>query len=139
LEPAVLSDRLLLAIYKGQGGVERGFRGSLRFALSVIHLHGLETPAPYGAQFHYGPLAFNRGSVAFPSRRDPADYPRSSPQAKGTFHDAALVLQFIEVVELLHILKTTTSRVLVLCLLPLHRLILHMLGPLDEKIFLLSG
>jgi transposase len=42
-------------------------------------------------------------------------------------------------IELLHILTTTTSRVLVLRLEPLHRLILHVLGPLYEKFYLLSG
>jgi hypothetical protein len=49
------------------------------------------------------------------------------------------VFQCFEGIELLHILTTTTSHVLVLRLQPLHRLIFHLLGPLYEKFSLLSG
>jgi transposase len=45
LEPTALSDQDLIATYKGQGSPERGFRGSLRSAVSGILRHGLETRA----------------------------------------------------------------------------------------------
>ena len=56
LEPAGLSDQNLIATYQGQGGAERGFRGSLRPALSGFFGHSLETQAYHGSQFHHGPL-----------------------------------------------------------------------------------
>jgi transposase len=49
------------------------------------------------------------------------------------------VFQCFEGIELLHIQTATTSRVLVLRLQPLHQLILHLLGPLYEKFYFLSG
>ena len=49
------------------------------------------------------------------------------------------VFQCFEGIELLHIQTTTTSRILVLRLQPLHQLILQLLGPLYEKFYLLSG
>ncbi len=49
------------------------------------------------------------------------------------------VFQCFEGIELLHIQTATTSRVLVLRLQPLHRLILLLLGPFYEKFYLPSG
>ena len=49
------------------------------------------------------------------------------------------VLQCFEGIELLHVQTAATSLVLVLCLLPVHHLILHLLGPLYEKIYNPSG
>ena len=60
-------------------------------------------------------------------------------EGNGASHDAALVFQCFEGIELLHILTATTSRILVLRLRPLQRLILQLLGPLYEKFYLLSG
>ncbi len=49
------------------------------------------------------------------------------------------VFQCFEGMELLHVQTTATSFVLVLRLLPVHRLILQLLGPLYEKLYNLSG
>jgi Domain of unknown function (DUF4277) len=49
------------------------------------------------------------------------------------------VFQCFEGIELLHIQTATTSRVLVVRLQPLHRRILHLLGPPYEKFSVLSG
>jgi transposase len=45
------------------------------------------------------------------------------------------VFQCFEGIELLHVQTSVASLVLVLRLLPLHRLILHLLGPPYEKIY----
>jgi transposase len=68
-----------------------------------------------------------------------AFHSQPSPQTDGTSHHAALVLQCLEGIELLHIQTATTSRILVLRLQPLHRLILQPFGPLYGKFYLLSG
>jgi len=68
LESEALSDQELVTAYKDQGGVERGFRGSLR--PTVPGLLGLrqETGAHHGLEFDHGPLlaglSFSRISVA---------------------------------------------------------------------------
>ena len=49
------------------------------------------------------------------------------------------VFQCFEGIELLHVQTATTSRLLVLRLQPVHQLILHLLGPLYEKLYILSG
>ena len=68
-----------------------------------------------------------------------AFHSRSSAQAHGTSHYAALVFQCFEGIELLHVHTSATSLVLVLRLHPVHQLILHLLGPLYEKIYAPSG
>jgi len=45
------------------------------------------------------------------------------------------VFQCFEGIELLHVQTVTSPLVLVLRLQPVHRLILHLLGPLYEKIY----
>ncbi len=45
------------------------------------------------------------------------------------------IFQSFEGIELLHVHTATTSLVLVLRLQPVHQLILHLLGPLYEKIY----
>ena len=49
------------------------------------------------------------------------------------------IFQCFEGIELLHVQTAATSLVLVLRLQPVHRLILHLLGPLYEKIYAPSG
>ena len=49
------------------------------------------------------------------------------------------VFQCFEGIELLHVQTATTSLTLVLRLEPVHRLILALLGPLYEKIYIPSG
>ena len=70
LEPTVLSDQQLVVTDIGQGGPERGFRGSLRPALSGLLGHGLETGAHHGAGFHHGSLparlSLSRSATALP-------------------------------------------------------------------------
>jgi hypothetical protein len=68
-----------------------------------------------------------------------AFHSRSSPQADSTSYHAALVFQCFEGIELLHVRTALTSRILILRLQPLHRLILHLLGPPYEKCYFLSG
>ena len=56
-------------------------------------------------------------------------------QAHCTPHNAALVFQCFEGIELLHVQTATNSLLMVLRLEPVHRLILALLGPLYEKIY----
>jgi hypothetical protein len=53
-----------------------------------------------------------------------ADHSRSSPQTDSTSSHAALVFHCFEGIELLHVQRAMISRILVLRLQPLHRLIL---------------
>lgn len=64
---------------------------------------------------------------------------RSSAEAHSPSHYAALVFQYFEGIELLHVPMAATSLVLVLRLQPVHRLILHLLRPLYEKFYDPSG
>ena len=97
----------------------------------------------YGTQFHHGPLparlSLSRSATTRSVGRNPADHSRSSPQADSTSYHAALVFQCFEGIELLHVQTVMISRILVLRLQPLRRLILQFLGPPYEKFYFLSG
>jgi hypothetical protein len=92
---------------------------------------------------NHGPLlaglSLSRISAASPLGRDRADHSRPSPEAHGTPNDAALVFQCFEGIELLHVQTSTTSFTMVLRLESVHRLILALLGPLYETLYLSSG
>jgi transposase len=60
-------------------------------------------------------------------------------QAHCTPHNAALVFQCFEGIELLHVQTDAASLTIVLRLQPLHRLILALLGPLYKQIYNPSG
>jgi transposase len=142
LEPAVLSDQQLIATYKGQGGAERGFRflKDPLFLASSIFVKKPERIMALSFIMVLCLLVYRLAEVRLRSRLvetqqtipDQVHKPTERPTMRWVF-------QCFEGIELLHILTTATSRVLVLRLEPLHRLILHLLGPLYEKFYLLSG
>ena len=86
-------------------------------------------------------LVYRLGQVRLRTRLDEtrAVHSRSSPQADSPSYYAALVFQCFEGIELLHVQTAKISRILVLRLQPLHRLILQHLGPPNEKFYFLSG
>ncbi len=105
--------------------------------------HGLETGAEHCLEFDHGPLladlSFSRISAAGTPGRDRANHSRPGTQADSTPDDAALVFQCFEGIALLHVQTSATSLTIVLRLESVHRLILALLGPLDEKIYNPSG
>jgi len=142
LEPADLSDQQLIGTYKGQGGAERGFhflKDPLFLASSVF----VKKPERIMALSFIMVLCLLVYRLAeFRLRSRLAETQQTIPDQvhKPTDHPTMRwVFQCLEGIELLHIQTATTSRLLVLRLQPLHRLILHLLGPLYEKFYFLSG
>ncbi len=142
LEPAVLSDQQLIATYKGQGGAERGFRflKDPLFLASSVTVSKPERIMALSFIMVLCLLVYRLAEVRLRSRLvetqqtipDQVHKPTERPTMRWVF-------QYFEGIELLHNQTTMTSRVLVLHLQPLHRLILHLLGPHYQKFYLLSG
>jgi transposase len=142
LEPAVLSDQVLIGTYKDQGGVERGFRflKDPLFLASSVFVKKPERIMALGFIMVLCLLVYRLAEFRLRSRLvqtqqtipDQVHKPTERPTMRWIF-------QCFEGIELLHVQTPTTSRILVLRLQPLHRLILHLLGPLYEKFYLLSG
>jgi len=142
LEQARLSDQQLIATYKGQGGAERGFR-FLKDPLFLASSVFVKKPERIMALSFIMVLCLLIYRLAeFRLRSRLAETQQTIPDQvhKPTDHPTMRwVFQCFEGIELLHIQTATTSHVLVLRLQPLHRLILHLLGPPYEKFYFLSG
>jgi len=142
LEPTVLSEEQLIATYKGQDGTERGFRflKDPLFLASSVTVSKPERIMALSFIMVLCLLVYRLAEVRLRSRLaetqqtipDQVQKPTARPTMRWVF-------QCFEGIELLHVQLATTSRILVLRLQPLHRLILQLLGPLYEKIYLLSG
>jgi len=142
LEPSVLSDQHLIATYKGQGSPERGFRflKDPLFLASSVFVKKPERIMALSFIMVLCLLVYRLAEVRLRARLaqtqqtipDQVHKPTARPTMRWVF-------QCFEGIELLHIRTTTTSRILVLRLQPLHQLILQLLGPLYEKFYLLSG
>jgi len=142
LEPTVLSNQQLIATYKGQGGAERGFRflKDPLFLASSVFVKKPERIMALSFIMVLCLLVYRLAEVRLRSRLaetqqtipDQVQKPTARPTMRWVF-------QCFEGIELLHVQIATTSRILVLRLQPLHRLILQLLGPLYEKFYLLSG
>ncbi len=141
-DTAVLSDTALVTTYKEQGGVERGFRflKDPLFLASSVFVKKPERIIALSFIMVLCLLVYRLAEYRLRTRLvetqqtipDQVHKPTARPTMRWVF-------QCFEGIELLHIQTTTTSRVLVLRLQPLHRLILQLLGPLYEKFYLLSG
>jgi len=142
LESGLLSDQQLLATYKDQGGVERGFR-FLKDPLFLASSVFVKKPQRIMALSFIMVLCLLVYRLAeFRLRSRLAQTEQSipdqihKPTARPTMR---WVFQCFEGIELLHVQTSATSFILVLRLQPVHRLILHLLGPLYEKLYHLSG
>jgi len=142
LEPPVLSDQQLIATYKGQGGAERGFRflKDPLFLASSVFVKKPERIMALSFIMVLCLLVYRLAEVRLRARLaetqqtipDQVHKPTARPTMRWVF-------QCFEGIELLHVQTAMTSRILVLRLQPLHRLILQLLGPPYEKFYFLSG
>jgi transposase len=142
LEPTVLSDQQLIATYKGQGGPERGFRflKDPLFLASSVTVSKPERIMALSFIMVLCLLVYRLAEVRLRTRLtetkqtipDQVQKPTARPTMRWVF-------QYFEGIELLHVQTSATSLVLVLRLQPVHRLILHLLGPLYEKFYNPSG
>lgn len=142
LEPTILSDHDLIATYKGQGSPERGFRflKDPLFLASSVFVKKPERIMALSFLMVLCLLVYRLAEVRLRAQLAQTQQPIPDQVQKPTTRPTMRwVFQCFEGIELLHIQTTTTSRVLVLRLQPLHRLILQLLGPLYEKFYLLSG
>ena len=138
LEPAVLSDQVLIGTYKDQGGVERGFRflKDPLFLASSVFVKKAERIMALSFIMVLCLLVYRLAEFRLRARLaetqqtipDQVHKPTARPTMRWVF-------QSFEGIELLHIQTSATSLVLVLRLQPVHRLILALLGPLYEKIY----
>jgi transposase len=142
LDPARLSDQALIGTYKDQGGVERGFRflKDPLFLASSVFVKKPERIMALSFIMVLCLLVYRLAEFRLRSRLaqtqqtipDQVQKPTARPTMRWVF-------QCFEGIELLHVQTPATSFVLVLRLQPVHRLILQLLGPLYEKLYLLSG
>jgi transposase len=142
LESTTLSDQALIGTYKDQGGVERGFR-FLKDPLFLASSVFVKKPQRIMALSFIMVLCLLVYRLAeFRLRSQLAETGQTipdqvqKPTARPTMR---WVFQCFEGIELLHVRTATTSLALVLRLRPVHRLILHLLGPPYEKFYNLSG
>ena len=137
-----LTAEALLAVYKEQGGVERGFRflkGPLFLASSVF----VKKPSRLIALSFIMVLclliyrlAEHRLRQRLQQSEQTIPNQRNSPTAKPTMR---WVFQCFEGIELLHIRIGSTFQTRVLRLQPLHHKILRLLGPAYEHSYFLSS
>lgn len=142
LEPVVLSDQALIGTYKDQGGVERGFRflKDPLFLASSVFVKKPERIMALSFIMVLCLLVYRLAEFRLRSRLVESGQTIPDQVQKPTVRPTMRwVFQCFEGIELLHIQTTAPSLVLVLRLQPVHRLILHLLGPLYEKLYNLSG
>ena len=142
LEPASLSDEALIGTYKDQGGVERGFRflKDPLFLASSVFVKKPERIMALSFIMVLCLLVYRLAEFRLRSRLsetqqtipDQVHKPTARPTMRWVF-------QCFEGIELLHVQTPASSLVLILRLQPVHRLIVHLLGPLYEKIYHPSG
>ncbi len=136
-----LTDEALLAAYKDQGGVERGFRffkDPLFLASSVTvskpsRLIALNFIMVLCLLIYR--LAEHRLRQRLQQSKQTIPNQRNSPTAKPTMR---WVFQCFEGIELLHIRIGSTFQTRVLRLQPLHHKILRLLGPVYQQFYFLS-
>lgn len=142
LEPTALADQTLIGTYKGQGGVERGFRflKDPLFLASSVFVKKPERIMALSFIMVLCLLVYRLAEFRLRSRLaetqqtipDQVQKPTARPTMRWVF-------QCFEGIELLHVQTATTSQLFVLRLQSVHRLILHLLGPPYEKLYNLSG
>jgi transposase len=142
LDSAVLSEQEVVSTYKGQGGVERGFRclKDPLFLASSVFLKKPERIVALGLIMVLCLLVYRlaehrlRTRLAETEQTVPDQLNR--PTARPTMR---WIFQCFEGIELLHIHSASEMQSLILRLQPLHRLVLAMLGPPYEKIYTISS
>lgn len=142
LDSVVLSDRQLITTYKDQGGVECGFRflKDPLFLASSVFVKKPERIMALSFIMVLCLLIYRLAETRLRSRLAQTQQTIPDQVHKPTTHPTMRwVFQCFEGIELLHVQTPATSRVLVLRLQPVHRLILHLFGPLYEKIYNPSG
>jgi transposase len=142
LEPTALSDQQLIATYKDQGGVERGFR-FLKDPLFLASSVFVKKPQRIMALSFIMILCLLVHRLAeFRLRTRLTETEQTIPDQihkPTTRPTMRWIFQCFEGIELLHVQTAGTSLVFVLGLQPVHQLILHLLGPLYEDISTPSG
>ena len=142
LDSAVLSEPELVATYKEQGGVERGFRflKDPLFLASSVFVKKPERIVALGLIMVLCLLVYRLAEHRLRTRlaetKQTIPDQLNKPTARPTMR---WVFQCFEGVELLHIRSAVGSQSLVLRLQPMHRLVLALLGPPYEKIYKASG
>jgi len=142
LESEALSDQELVTTYKDQGGVERGFRflKDPLFLASSVFVKKPERIIALSLIMVLCLLVYRLAEYRLRARLaeteqtipDQVQKPTARPTMRWVF-------QCFEGIELLHVQTATTSLTIVLRLESVHRLILALLGPLYEKIYIPSG
>src|SRR5437899_393747 len=142
LESEALADQELVTTYKEQGGVERGFRflKDPLFLASSVFVKKPERIIALSLIMVLCLLVYRLAEVRLRSRLaqtkqtvpDQVHKPTARPTMRWVF-------QCFEGIDLLHVQTASSSLALVLRLQPVHRLILHLLGSLYEKIYNPSG
>src|SRR5256712_9965293 len=138
LESAALSDQELVATYKDQGGVERGFRflKDPLFLASSVFVKKPERIIALSLIMVLCLLIYRLAEFRLRARLAETQQTIPNQVQKPTARPTMRwVFQCFEGIELLHVHTAATSLVLVLRLQPVHRLILTLLGPLYEKIY----
>ena len=142
LESEVLPDPELVMTYKDQGGVERGFRflKDPLFLASSVFVKKPERIIALSLIMVLCLLVYRLAEYRLRTRLAQAEQTIPDQVGKPTARPTMRwVFQCFEGIELLHVQTATTSLTIVLRLESVHRLILALLGPLYEKIYLPSG
>ncbi len=142
LESEVLPDPELVMTYKDQGGVERGFRflKDPLFLASSVTVSKPERIIALSLIMVLCLLVYRLAEYRLRARLAQAEQTIPDQVGKPTARPTMRwVFQCFEGIELLHVQTATTSLTIVLRLESVHRLILALLGPLYEKIYLPSG
>ena len=142
LESEVLSDQKLVTTYKDQGGVERGFRflKDPLFLASSVFVKKPERIIALSLIMVLCLLVYRLAEYRLRARLATTEQTIPDQVGKPTARPTMRwVFQCFEGIELLHVQTATTSLTIVLRLESVHRLILALLGPLYEKIYIPSG
>jgi transposase len=142
LDPTVLSDQALVTTYKGQGGVERGFRflKDPLFLASSVFVKKRERIVALGLIMVLCLLVYRLAEHRLRARLAETEQTlpdqRNVPTARPTMR---WIFQCFEGIELLHIHAALGTQSLILRLQPMHRLVLALLGPRYEHIYHVSS
>jgi len=142
LDASILSDQELVTTYKEQGSVERGFRflKDPLFLASSVFVKNPERIVALGLimvlcllVYH---LAEHRLRTCLAETEQTLSDQFNRPTSRPTMR---WIFQCFEGIELLHIHSASGTQSLILRLLPMHRLVLFMLGLPREKIYKISS
>ncbi len=142
LDARILSDQELVTTYKEQGSVERGFRflKDPLFLASSVFVKKPERIVALGLIMVLCLLVHRLAEHRLRTRLAEAEQAipdqLNRPTARPTMR---WIFQCFEGIELLHIHSASGTQSLILRLLPMHRLVLSLLGPPYEKIYKISS